>query len=188
MRCRRVIRFRVHVASLSDKSCASRFAASSVKRLFGRRQVVIVQVGSLVVSHDCGFVGSVVCLVARVSKKLRRCEVRPITTGRMTRRNPCFVLGHARSFLLSMLLFTAAKGAPAAVASGSAQKRDNTIIAGSSDRVVHVGLKLESRNLDLDWTGQSQQNAKLLLHALVLRPSQTRLSHDMAAFQSCRTI
>ena len=97
MRCRRVIRFRVHVASLSDKSCASRFAASSVKRLFGRRQVVIVQVGSLVVSHDCGFVGSVVCLVARVSKKLRRCEVRLITTGRMTRRNrvSCWVMREA---------------------------------------------------------------------------------------------
>jgi hypothetical protein len=48
--------FRIHVASLGGDSCAGVFATPSVNRLFGRGQVVVVQVGSVVFPHDCGLV------------------------------------------------------------------------------------------------------------------------------------
>jgi hypothetical protein len=66
---------RIHVASLSGDACAGVFATFTVKNSFGRCQVVVVQVGSVVVPHDCGVLNvmavEVVCLVPRVSKRLQ---------------------------------------------------------------------------------------------------------------------
>jgi hypothetical protein len=59
--CRRVCRFRVHVVSLGGNSCAGVFAASSVDGFLGRRHVVLVQVGSIVVPHDCDLVDRFGC-------------------------------------------------------------------------------------------------------------------------------
>ena len=65
--CRWICRFRVQVASLGGQSSAGFIATPGVGS-FGRRQVVLVKMVSVVVPHVCGFLWGVsafgvVCLV-----------------------------------------------------------------------------------------------------------------------------